>query len=94
VGAIVLLALFTLLLFRGIRAASISSDQFGRLIATGIVMMILFQVFINIAVNIRIVPVTGIPLPFVSQGGSSLLMLFAALGLLEGIVLRHRKLEF
>jgi len=94
VGAIVLLLLFTALLFRGIRAASISSDQFGRLIATGIVMMILFQVFINIAVNIRIVPVTGIPLPFVSQGGSSLLMMFAALGLLEGIVLRHRKLEF
>jgi rod shape determining protein RodA len=94
VGAIVLLALFTALLFRGIRAAAISSDQFGRLIATGIVMMILFQVFINIAVNIRIVPVTGIPLPFVSQGGSSLVMLFAALGLLQGIVLRHRKLEF
>jgi rod shape determining protein RodA len=94
VGAIVLLGLFTLLLFRGIRAASISRDQFGRLIATGIVIMILFQVFINIAVNIRLVPVTGIPLPFVSQGGSSLITLFAALGLLEGIVLRHRQIEF
>ena len=56
--------------------------------------MILFQVFINIAVNIRLVPVTGIPLPFVSQGGSSLVMLFAALGILEGIVLRHRQIEF
>ncbi len=94
IGAIVLLALFAALLFRGIRAASISRDQFGRLIATGIVMMILFQVFINIAVNVRLVPVTGIPLPFVSQGGSSLLMLFAALGLLEGIVLRHKRIEF
>jgi rod shape determining protein RodA len=94
IGAIVLLGLFTLLLFRGIRAASISRDQFGRLIATGIVIMILFQVFINIAVNIRLVPVTGIPLPFVSQGGSSLITLFAALGLLEGIVLRHRQIEF
>ena len=82
------------LLFRGIRAASISRDQFGRLLATGIVIMILFQVFINIAVNIRLVPVTGIPLPFVSQGGSSLIMLFAALGILEGIVLRHRQIEF
>jgi rod shape determining protein RodA len=94
VGAVILLALFTALLFRGIRAATISRDQFGRLIATGIVIMILFQVFINIAVNIRLVPVTGIPLPFVSQGGSSLVMLFAAMGLLEGIVLRHRQIEF
>jgi rod shape determining protein RodA len=51
-------------------------------------------VFINIAVNIRLLPVTGIPMPFVSQGGSSLLMLFAAIGLLEGIALRHKRLEF
>jgi rod shape determining protein RodA len=94
VGALVLFALFTFLLFRGIRAASLAQDPFGRLLATGIVVMILFQVFINIAVNIRLLPVTGIPLPFVSQGGSSLLMLFAALGLLEGIVLRHKRLEF
>jgi rod shape determining protein RodA len=93
-GAIILLGLFTALLFRGIRAASLSRDQFGRLLATGIVIMILFQVFINIAVNIRLVPVTGIPLPFVSQGGSSLITLFVALGILEGIVLRHRQIEF
>jgi rod shape determining protein RodA len=94
VGAIVLFALFTALLFRGIRAATLSRDQFGRLIATGIVIMILFQVFINIAVNIQLVPVTGIPLPFISQGGSSLVMMFVALGLLEGIVIRHKRLEF
>jgi len=93
-GAIVLFALFTALLFRGIRAATLSRDQFGRLIATGIVIMILFQVFINVAVNIQLVPVTGIPLPFISQGGSSLVMMFVALGLLEGIVLRHKRLEF
>ena len=94
IGAIVLFALFTALLFRGIRAATLSRDQFGRLIATGIVVMILFQVFINIAVNIQLVPVTGIPLPFISQGGSSLVMMFVALGLLEGIVVRHKRLEF
>ena len=94
VGAIVLLALFAALLFRGIRAATITSDPFGRLIATGIVVWILFQVFINIAVNIRLAPVTGIPLPFISQGGSSLIMLFAALGLIEGIVMRHKRIEF
>lgn len=93
-GALLLFGLFTALLFRGIRIASLAQDPFGRLIATGIVIMILFQVFINIAVNIRLVPVTGIPLPFISQGGSSLVMLFAALGLLEGIALRQKKLEF
>ncbi len=94
VGALVLFALFTALLFRGIRAATLSQDQFGSLIATGIVIMILFQVFINVAVNIRLVPVTGIPLPFISQGGSSLVMMFVALGLLEGILIRHKRLEF
>ena len=94
VGALVLFGLFIALLFRGIRVASLARDQFGRLVATGIVIMILFQVFINVAVNIRLLPVTGIPLPFISQGGSSLIMLFVALGLLQGIVLRHKQIEF
>jgi len=93
-GAVILFSLFILLLFRGIRAASISQDPFGRLLATGIVIMILFQTFINVAVNIRLLPVTGIPLPFVSQGGSSLVMLFGALGLIESVVIRHRRIEF
>jgi rod shape determining protein RodA len=90
-GAVILFSLFILLLFRGIRAASISQDPFGRFLATGIVIMILFQTFINIAVNIRLLPVTGIPLPFVSQGGSSLIMLFGALGLLESVIIRHMR---
>lgn len=94
IGALVLLALFTALLFRALRVATMARDQFGRLLATGIAIMILFQVFINIAVNIRLLPVTGIPLPFISQGGSSLIMLFAALGLLQSILLRHRQIEF
>jgi rod shape determining protein RodA len=93
-GALILFAMFILLLFRGIRAATISQDQFGRLVATGIVIMILFQTFINVAVNIRLLPVTGIPLPFVSQGGSSLVMLFGALGLIESVVIRHKRIEF
>jgi rod shape determining protein RodA len=94
IGALVLLALFSALLFRAIRVASLARDQFGRLLATGIAIMILFQVFINIAVNIRLLPVTGIPLPLVSQGGSSLIMLFAAIGLLQSVLLRHRQIEF
>jgi rod shape determining protein RodA len=94
IGAVVLLALFAALLFRTIRVASLARDQFGRLLATGIAIMILFQVFVNIAVNIRLLPVTGLPLPFISQGGSSLIMLFVALGLLQGVLLRHRQIEF
>jgi rod shape determining protein RodA len=91
VGAMVLFALFILLLFRGLRAASISQDVFGRMIAVGIVIFILFQAFINIGVNIRLFPVTGIPLPFISAGGSSLVTVFIAIGLLESVVLRHRQ---
>ena len=93
-GALLLFALFAFLLFRGLRAAGLARDPFGRLIATGIVIMILFQVFINVAVNIRLLPVTGIPLPFISSGGSSLITLFVALGLLESILLRHRQIDF
>ena len=91
IGAMVLFALFILLLFRGLRAASISQDVFGRMIAVGIVIFILFQAFINIGVNIRLFPVTGIPLPFISAGGSSLVTVFVAIGLLESVVLRHKQ---
>lgn len=94
VGAMLLLGLFIILLMRGVRAAAISRDMFGRLLATGIVIFIVFQVFINVGVNLRIIPVTGIPLPFVSQGGSSLLTLFVALGILQSIVVRHRQINF
>jgi rod shape determining protein RodA len=61
------------------------------MIAVGIVIFILFQAFINVGVNIRLFPVTGIPLPFLSAGGSSLITLFIAIGLLESVVLRHKQ---
>ena len=93
IGAMILFALFILLLFRGLRAASISQDQFGQLIAVGVVIFILFQAFINIGVNIRLFPVTGIPLPFISQGGSSLITVFIAIGLLESVVQRYRQVS-
>jgi rod shape determining protein RodA len=94
VGALVLLSLFAVLLWRGIRVAELSRDLLGRLLATGIVIYILLQTFINIGVNIGLMPVTGIPLPFVSQGGSSLITLFIALGILQSIALRHRRFTF
>ena len=90
VGALVLFALFIILLWRGLRVAELSRDMFGRLLATGMVIFILLQTFINVGVNVGLLPVTGIPLPFVSQGGSSLITLFLGLGILQSILLRHR----
>lgn len=94
VGALMVLSLFLVLLFRGLRVATLARDPFGRYVAIGIVAAILFQLFINIGVNIRLLPVTGVPLPLVSQGGTSLLSNLLALGLLQSIVMRHRSLEF
>jgi rod shape determining protein RodA len=92
-GALLLLALYVLVIFRCLRAASLSYDLFGRLLATGIAVMLLVQVFINVGVNVRLLPVTGIPLPFISQGGSSLVMTFMAMGLVESVLLRRRPFE-
>ena len=90
VGCTVVMGLFVFLLMRGVRAAQIAGDTAGQLVAVGIVMLILMQTFINIAVNLSIFPVTGIPLPFISQGGSSLVSIFIALGILQSVVMRHR----
>lgn len=89
-GAMLLFALFLVLLIRGLRVAMTAQDEFGRLVATGIVVMVLTQVFINVGVNVRLFPVTGIPLPFISQGGSSLMTMFMAVGLLQSIHARRR----
>ncbi|MDO8672556.1 MAG: rod shape-determining protein RodA [Dehalococcoidia bacterium] len=94
VGALVLFFLFIVLLFRCVRAASRSQDTFGRFLAVGIAVQLLFQVFVNIGVNTRVLPVTGIPLPFISSGGSSLITILLSLGIVQSIVLRHKRLEF
>jgi len=94
VGALVLFALFILLLWRALRVAELSRDLFGRLLATGMVIFVLLQTFINVGVNVGLLPVTGIPLPFVSQGGSSLITLFIGLGILQSVLLRHRPFTF
>src|SRR6266702_3653071 len=89
VGSAVLLGLLALLLWRGLRIAALARDRFGALIACGIVAMFVFQTFINIGMDIGIMPITGIPLPFVSYGGSSLISSFIAIGLLESIHMRR-----
>ena len=91
VGCMVLFGLFIVLLFRCLRIAGIADDAFGRLLAVGVVAYVLFQVFVNIGVNIRLVPVTGVPLPLVSQGGSSLVTVLGALGILQSVLGHRRK---
>ncbi len=75
---------------RIIRAAQIAGDPAGQLVAVGICVLILMQTFINVAVNVSLFPVTGIPLPFISQGGSSLVTIFISLGIVQSIIMRHR----
>ncbi|NTW27615.1 MAG: putative lipid II flippase FtsW [Candidatus Moranbacteria bacterium] len=84
-GATILIILFVMLAIRGIKIAKNAPDMFGRLMATGICMWIILQAFINISANIALVPLTGIPLPFISYGGTSLVFLMAAIGILLNI---------
>jgi cell division protein FtsW (lipid II flippase) len=90
VGTVLLLLLFALLAWRIFRAALMAPDRFGRLLVVGIGTMLFFQVFINIGMNLGLLPVTGLPLPFVSYGGSSLMTFMIALGLVEGVVMRRK----
>ncbi len=94
VGALVLFSLFMLLLFRALRGAMVSKDSFGRMISIGVVMLIMSQAFVNIGVNVRLIPVTGITLPLVSSGGTSLISILIMLGMVQSIIMRHEKLKF
>jgi rod shape determining protein RodA len=93
-GAAAMIALIFFLLWRIVRVAERARDTFGRLIAAGVGGLILFQSTINIGMNLGLMPVTGIPLPFVSYGGSSFLTLMLGIGLVESVAMRHKKLEF
>ena len=94
VGAVLLLVLLFIVILRILRAATLARDAYGRLIAVGVATIISFQAVVNIGMNLGLSPVTGIPLPFVSYGRSSLLTLLVGIGLVESVVMRHRKLEF
>lgn len=85
VGALVVIALFAIYGWRGMRAAFSAPDSFGRLLALGITAMVMFQMLINFAVVLGMVPTKGIPLPFISYGGSSLLVMLLATGVLLNI---------
>ncbi|HEY7659962.1 MAG TPA: rod shape-determining protein RodA [Actinomycetota bacterium] len=89
IGASVLLALYGLLLWRAFRIALLSKDPFGTYLAAGIASMLALQIFVNVGMNVGIMPITGIPLPFVSYGGSSLLVNCVAIGLLLNVHMRR-----
>jgi rod shape determining protein RodA len=93
-GAVAMIGLLFLLLWRVLRVAERSRDTFGRLLAAGVGGLVFFQSVINIGMNLGLMPVTGIPLPFVSYGGSSFLTLMLGMGLVESVAMRHKKLEF
>ena len=83
VGAVVLIALYAVLLWRALRIATLSRDMYGSIMAGGVAAMLLFQMFVNIGMTIGIMPVTGIPLPFVSYGGAAMITFLLLIGLLR-----------
>ncbi len=87
-GATLLLFLYAIIIWRALRIATLSRDMFGSILAGGIGTVMLFQVFVNIGMTIGIMPVTGIPLPFVSYGGTHMIAFLVLIGLLQAIHLR------
>ena len=92
-GAAVVLSLFALLLWRALRIMTSAKNLYGALVAGGITAMLMFQIFVNVGMTIGIMPITGVPLPLVSYGGSSVLVTFLALGLLQSIHAQARATE-
>jgi len=94
IGTIFVLVLIGFIVYRCLRAARLARDPFGSMIAYGVAILIFFQATVNIAVNLNLIPVTGVPLPFISYGGSGLISLMLGIGLVESVVLRHKPLDF
>ncbi|HUW63845.1 MAG TPA: rod shape-determining protein RodA [Spirochaetia bacterium] len=94
IGALALLILFFVVLYRSVRIASLAKDQFGMLLASGVASMLFFHVLINVGAASGVMPVTGIPLPFFSYGGSAVMSDLAALGLLMAVHVQRQKIVF
>jgi rod shape determining protein RodA len=93
IGAIFFLILFLFIIHRCLRAARMARDLYGSLICYGVAILLLFQGAFNVGVNLNIFPVSGLPLPFLSSGGSSLVTSLLGIGLVESVNLRHKRLE-
>ena len=90
VGSLVIILLYAVLLFSGLRIAANARDRLGMLLATGVVVMLFFHIFINVGMTIGLMPVTGLPLPLLSYGGSFVLASMTALGLLQNVWIHRR----
>ncbi len=93
-GSLVVIALLGIILWRILRVALLSHDLAGKLTVVGIAAILFFQTFVSIGMNVRLLPVTGLTLPFVSYGGSSLVTLFLAIGIVQSVLMRQRKQDF
>ncbi len=93
-GAVLILFLFGVLIYRLVRIADRSRDAYGEFLVIGVTAMIFFHAAINVAMNLNIGIVAGLPLPMISYGGSSLITVMLSIGLAESVILRHRKIEF
>jgi len=93
-GAALVLSLFALLIWRTLRILTMSKDLFGTLIVAGVLAMLMHQIFINVGMTIGIMPITGITLPLMSYGGSSVIATFIALGLLQSVHAQARETAF
>ncbi|MDL1910101.1 rod shape-determining protein RodA [Chloroflexi bacterium CFX6] len=94
VGALFVIVVIVLVIWRCLRAAQKARDVAGMTIAYGVATLIFFQGMVNIGVNLNIVPVSGLPLPFISYGGSGLTSLMLGVGLVESVAMRHKQLDF
>ncbi len=90
-GCALVLSLYALLIWRALRILTLAKNLFGALIAGGITVMLLFQLFVNVGMNVGIMPITGVPAPLLSYGGSSMLSTFLAIGLLQSIYAQGRE---
>ncbi len=93
-GTLIVLFLLFFVIWRLVRIAEKAPDQFGRLLTLGVAALLFFQTFVNVGMNLSLVPVTGITLPFLSYGGSSLVSTLLAIGLAQSVAMRHRKMGF
>jgi rod shape determining protein RodA len=91
IGAALVLSLFALLIWRGLKTLTMAKNFYGALVAGGITAMLMFQVFVNVGMTIGIMPITGIPLPLMSYGGSSVLTTLMAIGILQSIHAQARE---
>ena len=94
IGGVIIILILAFVIWRCIRAAQKARDVSGSMIAYGIGVMLFFQGAANIAMNLNLIPVSGLPLPFISYGGSGLMALMVGIGLVESVAMRHKQLEF